>query len=575
MTTSATVFRSNGARPNWLRRVGIAAVVLVPLAFAGLFVGAVGQGDTALDRIPVAIVNEDALQQITNDDGTVTNVFAGRQLVTELTGSSEGFDWTITNADDAEAKLASGEVYAVLTVPENFSDSILSLSSDDPQKADISIRTDDSHSYLTGSVAQVVGQTMVDTFGKAITAQYIGGIYASLGDLGTSLTAAADGATELGNGATSLSSGLTQYTDGVDSLSYGLRQLNSGAAGLSALSSGISEYTGGVSQLSAGLSQLAPAMTSGDPDVDAQFQYLVAQLSSAAAGGSTLAGQAASGIAGIQSGISQSASGASQLAAGSDALTSGASQLAAGATELATGLQTGADQLAAGDADAAAASAEVAADPVGLTVSTDNAVSQVGQLVATFFIPLGLWVGALAVFLVLRPVTRRALTSTARNSRLVASAIGKASLVTMAQALLLVALLHGALGVAWSLLPATLGFAVLTALAFTAFHYLLTIGLGRGGLVVSLFLLAVQVTSTGGVYPIELISAPFQVVSPFLPLTYAVNGMQGILSGGNPGAVIASATVLLAFGAVSTLLALAAIRRTRRAEALGLVPATA
>ncbi len=147
--------------------------------------------------------------------------------------------------------------------------------------------------------------------------------------------------------------------------------------------------------------------------------------------------------------------------------------------------------------------------------------------------------------------------------------------MTIAQALLLVALLHGALGVAWSLLPATLGFAVLTALAFTAFHYLLTIGLGRGGLVVSLFLLAVQVTSTGGVYPIELISAPFQLVSPFLPLTYAVNGMQGILAGGNPSGVIGSAAVLLAFGAVSTVLALAAIRRTRRAEALGLVPATA
>ena len=111
-------------KTTWLKRAGIAAVVLIPLAFAGLFVGAVGQGSSALDRIPVAIVNEDTLQKVTNADGTVTNVFAGRQLVTELTGS-EGFNWTITNADDAEAKLAAGTVYAVLTVPSNFSDSIL------------------------------------------------------------------------------------------------------------------------------------------------------------------------------------------------------------------------------------------------------------------------------------------------------------------------------------------------------------------------------------------------------------------------------------------------------------------
>ncbi len=552
---------------TWLRRVGIAAVVLVPLAFAGLFVGAVGQGKSAIDSIPVAIVNQDTLQKVTNADGSVTNVFAGRQLVTELTGS-EGFDWTITNAADAEAKLASGEVYAVLTVPSNFSDSILSLSSSDPKKADISIRTDDTHSYLTGSVAQVVGQTMTDTFGKAITAQYIGGIYSSLGDLGTSLTAAADGATSLANGATSLSTGLTQYTDGVGSLASGLSQLEDGAA---QLSSGAATYTGTVSQLSAGLSQLAPAMSTADPALQAKFEALVAGLAQTAAGGSSLT----DGVAGIQSGISQSASGAWQLANGSDQLTSGASQLASGATDLATGLQSGADQLPSSNADTAAASAEVAADPVGLTVSTDNAVSQVGQIVATFFVPLGLWVGALAVFLVLRPVTRRALTSTARNGRLVASAIGKASVITGAQAVLLVALLHGALGVAWSLLPATLGFSLLTAIAFTAFHYLLTIGLGRAGLIVSLFLLAVQITSTGGIYPIELLSTPFQIVSPFLPLTYAVQGMQGILAGGNPGGVIAAAAVLAAFGIASTLLALFAIRRTRRAGAIGLLPAIA
>ncbi|HPU02332.1 MAG TPA: YhgE/Pip family protein [Rhodoglobus sp.] len=552
---------------SWLRRVGIAAVVLIPLAFAGLFVGAVGQGKSAIDSIPVAIVNQDTLQKVTNADGSVTNVFAGRQLVTELTGS-EGFDWTITNAADAEAKLASGEVYAVLTVPSNFSDSILSLSSADPKKADISIRTDDTHSYLTGSVAQVVGQTMTDTFGKAITAQYIGGIYSSLGDLGTSLTAAADGATSLANGATSLSSGLTQYTDGVGSLASGLSQLEDGAA---QLSSGAATYTGTVSQISAGLTALAPAMSTADPALQAQFNALVAGLSQTAAGGSSLT----TGVAGVQSGISQSASGAWQLANGSDQLTSGASQLASGATDLATGLQSGADQLPSSNADTAAASAEVAADPVGLTVSTDNAVSQVGQIVATFFVPLGLWVGALAVFLVMRPVTRRALTSTARNGRLVASAIGKASLITGAQAVLLVALLHGALGVAWSLLPATLGFSLLIAIAFTAFHYLLTIGLGRAGLIVSLFLLAVQITSTGGIYPIELLSTPFQVVSPFLPLTYAVQGMQGILAGGNPGGVIAAAAVLAAFGIGSTVLALFAIRRTRRAGAIGLLPAIA
>ena len=89
---------------------------------------------------------------------------------------------------------------------------------------------------------------------------------------------------------------------------------------------------------------------------------------------------------------------------------------------------------------------------------------------------------------------------------------------------------------------------------------------------VSLFVLAVQVTSTGGIYPVEVLSEPFQAISPFLPLTWAVDGMQGIIAGGSAGGVVAASIVLAAFGAASAIVALLAIRRTRRAGALGLVP---
>ena len=559
------------------RRVGLAAVVLIPLAFTGLFVGALGQGDKALATIPVAIVNDDTLQTSTAADGTKQPVFAGRLLVTELTGA-DGFDWRITNAKDAAAALKSGDVYAVLTVPSNFSTSILSLSSAAPKQADISIRTDDAHSYLTGSVAQVVGQTMTDTFGKAITAQYIGGIYKSIGGLGASLGTAADGATQLSSGATELSSGLGQYTAGVDSLAGGLSKLSDGAYGLNKLTDGIGTYTGGISQLSGALSQLTPAIEANpsvDPAIKGGLRAITDQLAGAAVGGGTLSSQATSGIEGVQYGISQSADGAAQLSAGGPALTSGASGLATGATDLATGLRTGAAQVPSTDGAAAASTAKIVSDPVTLSVSTANNVSDLSQMVATFLIPLGLWIGALAVFLVLRPVTRRSLASTASSGRLVSAALGRAAVITVGQAVLLVALLHGALGVGWNLLPATLGFSVLIALAFTAFHYLLTIGFGRGGLVVSLFLLALQLTSTGGIYPIQALAGPYQAVSPLLPLTHAVNGMQGIIAGGGAAAVIPSAAVLLVFGVGSALLALLALRRTRKARALGLMPSAA
>lgn len=601
-----------------LRAAAVAAVVLVPLAFAGLFVGALSQSDSALDSIPAAIVNQDELIRQTDDNGEEQIIFAGRQLVTELTGSDEsGFDWRITNQEQAEAQLASGEVYAILTVPDNFSEAILSISSDTPEKADISIRTDDAHSYLTSAVANVVGQGLVSTFGKEITSQFVTGVYSNFGDVGDSLSEAADGADELSggvsdlgdglsslaggaasarNGAAAFADGVETYTGGVNQLSSGLNQLNSGAAVLSLVSSDVSTYTATVQSLSARLTAANSTLqsTPGDATALAELASVTTALTAAANQGYVLTPTTAGRVTAIQGGISDSAAGAQQLAAGSGQLVSGANsltrglsgitsgassaadgagQLASGAGELATGLQTGADQVPSFSDEQTAATADVVSEPVTYSVTTDNAVTDIGQVVATLFVPLGLWLGALAVFLVLRPVSRRALASTAPNGRLVFSALIKAGAITVAQAILLVLLLHVSLGVAWSLLPATLGVSVLMAVAFTAFHYALTVAFGRAGLVVSLLLVAVQITSTGGLYPIELIATPFQAVSPFLPLTYGVSAMQGIIAGGAVSPILLSVVVLFGFGLGSVIVSLFAIRRTRHAVALGLVPA--
>jgi putative membrane protein len=216
----------------------------------------------------------------------------------------------------------------------------------------------------------------------------------------------------------------------------------------------------------------------------------------------------------------------------------------------------------------------VASNPVGLTVSTAHSISQLAQAVATFFLPLGLWIGALALFLVMRPVTRRILASTAASSRVVGAVLARAGALTAAQAILLVVLLHTAVGISWALLPATLVFTLVTAAAFTAFHYLLTIGLGRAGLIISLFLLALQIAAVG-IAPLQVLTTPFQAISPFLPLSWAVTGMQQIVTGGSAASAIGSAVALLAFGLASVVVANLAIRRTRRATALGLVPGLA
>jgi putative membrane protein len=643
--SETSVTDNPGARSRSTRRaLALAVVALVPLAFTGIVVGALANADERLSSIPAAVVNEDELVTQTADDGTETQVLAGRLLVTELTGGDGGFDWQITNSEDAEQKLADGEVYAVLTIPSDFSSSIVSLQGDEPEQASFSILTDAAHDYIGGTIAQVVAQTLRDGVGSQLTSQYIAGLFGGLSTVGSSLGDAADGAQQLadgtddladgvdqvGDGAGQLADGLDQlaagvdsaasgagkyangvgeYTDGVGSLSDGLGKLDKGAAALDELQSGIATYTSGVTQSSEGLTQLN-AVIQAYPNVDAQtkaaMQQLTTGLSQLSGGGTTLSQGASTGIDGIQSGIhqsavgaekladagdklakggdsladgldeladgaSKSASGAGELADGIPQLGDGAAKLGDGAQELADGLTEGAEQAPSYSDDEATETAETITDPVTYLSSTTNAVPHLGQALATLLVPLGLWLGALAVFLVTRPVSRQALASTAPGRRLVLAAVARAAAVTAVQAVLLVGLLHVTLELGWSSIGLTLPFAVLMALAFTAFHVLLTLALGRRGLVLSLLLFAVQLVSTGGLYPIEVLAPVFQLLSPLLPMTHAVAGMQAIISGGSLAPLASGAVYLLIFGVASVLLSLVVVGRARRASRLGLL----
>lgn len=613
------------ARPTRRRALAVAAAVLVPLAFTGLAAAAFAGGDEQpISRIPAAVVNADQMVTTTAEDGTETPVLAGRQLVTELTApDAEGFDWRITNAEDAEQALADGDVQVVITVPEDFSAAILSTQGDDPRQAEIDIRTDDAHSYLSGPVAQAIGEGMVSAFGSTITEQVVGGLYGALGQVGGALGEAAGGAGQLADGAEQsaagaqelasgstasaagaeqLAGGVAAYVGGAGQLAGGLGQLEQGlrgtpaAPGLPDAAAGVTAYTQGVSAISAQLDQAAAALAIDplDPVALGTVQALAPALAQAAAQGPALSQGLTAAADGAVSGAAQSAAGARELAAEGAQLTAGARELAGGLTqlsagtgelatgldtladgsrELATGLETGAAQVPSGDEDQVATAAEVVADPVEITLTRDNEVTELGQMVATFLVPIGLWIGALATLVVLPPLSRRVLASTAGTGRLLLAGLRPAAILAAAQAAALVALLHLALGVDWALLPATVGLSLVIALAFTAVHALLVAWLGRAGMLVSLLLLALQLASLGGLVPVQALAEPFSSLAGVLPLGIAVTAMQQVIAGGAAAPVISGVVGLVLVALVATALSGLALRRARRASTLGLVPA--
>ena len=46
--------------------------------------------------------------------------------------------------------------------------------------------------------------------------------------------------------------------------------------------------------------------------------------------------------------------------------------------------------------------------------------------------------------------------------------------------------------------------------------------LGDVGKAVAIFLLVIQISGTGGIYPVEIMAPFFNVMNPYLPMTYAI-----------------------------------------------------
>ncbi|MEV5764287.1 YhgE/Pip domain-containing protein [Micromonospora sp. NPDC052213] len=300
-------------------------------------------------------------------------------------------------------------------------------------------------------------------------------------------------------------------------------------------------------------------------------------LGTAATGAGELRGglfRLATGARELDGGLHRLSTGGERLADGLTRLESGAGDLAAGLTRLGGGAGDLADGLAEGEekipgyADAEARAA-VLGDPVSLDRTARNAAGAYGVGFAPYFLGLALWVGAMITYMLLRPVNRRHVMSGAPAWRVALAGWLPAAAIGLAQAGVLFAVVTLALDLDPARPAATLGLLALAALAFTAIVQWLGALLGPAGRLAALALLMLQLTSSGGTYPVQTSPGFFQAIHPWLPMTYVVTALRHTVNGGSAGPVGTGALVLAGFGAAALALTVVTARRARR-----LTPAT-
>ncbi|WP_406691841.1 YhgE/Pip domain-containing protein [Saccharopolyspora sp. ID03-671] len=340
-----------------------------------------------------------------------------------------------------------------------------------------------------------------------------------------------DGLDQLGSPATDANDKLQTQVGQLNMLADGARQVADGNRALAnatpQLTSGIQQLTSGAGQVDDGAVQLR----------DGQQQAL--------------------------SGTGRLADGADQLVGGTRQLYDGSGQLADGSTTLAGELGKGAGDIPNPDEKTRQATADTIGDPVAVDTQAQVKADTYGAGLAPYFMGLALWVGGFVLFLIMRPMSNRALAAGVAPWRVALGGWLPAALIGLVQAVLLFSVVVFAIGVHPAHQWRTLGFLILTSFAFTAVVHSLNAAFGPKGKFIALVILVLQLVTAGGTFPWQTIPEPLHPLHQVLPLGYVVTGLRHLIYGGTEGSVTQAVAVLLCYLIAALLLTTIAAWRQR------------
>ncbi|WP_433263301.1 YhgE/Pip family protein [Actinosynnema sp. CS-041913] len=584
-----------------LPKLAVVALALVPLLYAALYLYANKDPYGNLNQVPAALVVED--KGATASDGTVKH--AGEDVATELI-SGHRFDWQRVDARQAEEGVRNGTYTFALTLPEDFSQALLSSGEFKPRQGVIMLTTNDANNYLGSTIANQVVTEVRRSVSVKVGAEAADKLLLGFSTIRQKTVEAADGATKLAtgqqdalNGSQRLVDGAGPLADGSAQVSDGLRQLRDQtkdlpvksqqladgakqvadgnetvaqtaenyAAKAQALITRLDQINGDVAnrlraagfteeQVQHVMSALKDVRTPLD-DANGRVQGTTGQLRTLANGAHQVADGAAQlaastpaltdAIIRLNDGAQQVADGNAQLRDGATALRDGEQELVTGANQLRDGLNAGVQQIPNPDDPTRESTANTIGDPVNVRGVSQTSAGSYGAGLAPFFLGLATWIGAFVLFLLLKPLSRRGLAGGQNALRVALGGWLPGVLLGAAQVVIMFAVVALVVDIRPTHTWGTVGFLLLTSATFVAVLHALNALFGAVGKFIGLVLLILQLVSAGGTFPWQTIPQPLYPLHYGLPMGYAVDGLRHLMYGGPLGSVGKDALILLAY----------------------------
>ncbi|ROP41086.1 YhgE/Pip domain-containing protein [Saccharothrix texasensis] len=600
-----------------LPKLAVLALTLVPLLYAALYLYANKDPYAHLDQVPAALVVED--KGATASDGT--RLDAGEEVADELVDGHR-FDWRRVDAAQAERGVRDGTYTFALTLPEDFSQALLSSGDFTPRQGVILLTTNDANNYLGSTIANQVVAEVRRSVSVKVGAEAADKLLLGFSTIRQKTAEAADGATRLAagqqdayRGARQLADGSVPLADGAAQVSAGLTRLRDSTADLPVksqqLASGAKQVADGnetvaataedyaakaqdlVGRLDAANGELAAKLRAlglaeadvqrvlgavGEvrkpvDDANAKVQGTAGQLRTLANGAKQVSDGAAQlaastpaltgAITQLNDGAAQVSSGAGQLRDGAAQLRDGEAQLVDGANQLRDGLDQGVSQIPNPDDPTRESTAQNIGDPVNVRGVSQTSAGSYGAGLAPFFLGLATWIGAFVLFLLLKPLSRRGLAAGQPPLRVAVGGWLPGALLGAAQVVVMYAAVTLVVGIRPSHPLGVLAFLLLVSATFVAVLHALNALFGAVGKFIGLVLLILQLVSAGGTFPWQTIPVPLYPLHYGLPMGYAVDGLRHLMYGGSLGGVGRDALILVGYLAAGLALATLAAYKQR------------
>ena len=546
--------------------LALVALVCVPILYGGLYLWANQDPYAKFPDVPVALVVDDQgapAPTSGTEPATGETVNYGEDVADNLIDGN-AFDWQRMSADEAAEALRTGSVDFTVTIPTDFSAALTSAAGDDPHQARIELETNDANNYLASSMGTQAVEKIRSSVAEMVGSEAAERLLTGLSDVRDSLITATDGATQLADGAGTAASGSATLADGTAQLADGTAQL---AAGAQTLASGAQQVSAGNQQLAdvadragAAVQQATDALPQVRTDIAdalaqqgltpeeidqvlARLDPLGTRLQEGNAQVQSAVGkvdQLAAGAAALASGANDLASGAGTVASGAAAANSGAAQLrdglatlSSGTVELRDGLADGVQAIPASTPELRTLQADTIADPVKVSSDKVASAEDYGAGLAPFFAALSAWIGIYALFLIVKPISRRAVTALHSPIRITLAGWLTPAVLGAVQMLGLMGILALTLGFTFDHPLGTLGVMMFASATFAAIILTLNVWLGSVGQFLGLVLMVLQLVTAGGTFPWQTLPAPLAALHHVLPLGYVVDAMRQLMYGGD------------------------------------------